>query len=133
MIRVFGMIVALHSWPFYLFMWYNKPVSSYPYESLSWNLILGSSINLTILMQCVSDCCKDFVSVNSTSHNGQQSFPTSTWVSFMETSSSFCGLLFLFLAAKGSWINSQLPCSYEQVYAPPEYFCLKALGTICPV
>ena len=53
-------------------------------------------------MQCLSDCCKAFVSVNSTSQNGQQSSPTSTLVSFMETLSSFRGLLFLFLVAKGS-------------------------------
>ena len=43
------------------------------------------------------------MSVNSSSHNVQQSSPTSTWFSFIETSSSFRGLLFLFLAAKGSW------------------------------
>ena len=102
LIRVFGMTVALYSLLFSWFMWYNKPVSSYPYESLLWNLLLGSSINLAILMQCLSDCCKAFVSVNSTSHEGQKSSPTSTLVSLMETSSSFRGLLFLFLVAKDS-------------------------------
>ena len=130
MIRVFRTTVALYSFQFSCFMWYNNPVSSYPYESLSWNLLLGSSISLAVLLQCLSDCCKAFVSVNSTSHNGQQSSPTSAWVSFMETSSSFRGLLFLFLVAK---INSQLHCFYGQVCAPPEYSCLGALGIICLV
>ena len=56
LIRVFGTTVALYSLPFSLFMWYNNPVLLYPYESLSWNLLLGSSTNLAILMQCLSDC-----------------------------------------------------------------------------
>ena len=30
--KVFGLTVALYSLPFYLFMWHNKPVSSYPYD-----------------------------------------------------------------------------------------------------
>ena len=102
LIRDLRMTVALHSLPFSLVMWNNRPLSSYPYESLSWNLLLGSSINLAILMQFLSDCCKAFLSVNSASHNGQQSSPTLTWFSFMETSSSFRGLLFLFLITKGS-------------------------------
>ena len=46
--------MALYSLPFSLFMWYNKSVSSYPYKCLSWNLLLGSSMNLAILMQCLS-------------------------------------------------------------------------------
>ena len=130
MIRVFRMTVALYSLLFSLFMWYNKPVSSYTHGSLSQNLLLGSPINLAILMQCLSDCCKGFVLVNSASHNGQQSSPTSTWVSFMETSSSFRGCY------SSSWlqrIDSWLPCFYGQVCVPPEYSCLGALGTICPV
>ena len=90
-------------------------------------------VSLTTLMQCLSDCCKSFVSVNATSHNGQQSLPTSTWVSFMETSSSFNGLLFLFLAAKGSQDKQLSAPSYDQVYVSLECFCLEALGTICPV
>ena len=31
-----------------------------PIESLSWNLLLGYSFNLAILMQYLSDCCKSF-------------------------------------------------------------------------
>ena len=45
---------------FPVYVVYSKPVSSYPYESFSWNLLLGSSINLSILMQCLSGCCKAF-------------------------------------------------------------------------
>ena len=102
LIWVFGTTVTLYALPFSQFMWYNNLVSSCPYESLSWNLLLGSSISLAILMQCLSDCCKPVMLVNSTSHNGQQSSPTSTLVSFRETSSSFRGLVFLLLVAKGS-------------------------------
>ena len=56
-----------------------------------------------VLMQYLSDCCKAFVLVLSTSHRGQQSSPTSTFVTSRETSLSFRGLSFLFLVTKGSW------------------------------
>ena len=133
LIRVFGMTVALYSLPFSQFMWYNKPVSSYPYESLSQNLLLGSSINVAILMQCLSDCCKAFVLVNSTSHIGEQSSLTSTLVSFIEMSLSLGGCYSSSWLQSVAGINSQLPCFYDQVCAPPEYSCLEALWTICQV
>ena len=42
-------------------------------------------------------------------------------------------VIVLFLAAKGSQYRKWLPCFYGQICTPPEYFCLEALGTICPV
>ena len=50
---------------------FDKGLQDNPYECLSWNLLLGSSINLANLMQCLSDCCKAFMLVNLTSYNGQ--------------------------------------------------------------
>ena len=99
-----------------------------------WNLLLGSSINLAILMQCLSDCCKAFMSVNLTSHNRQQSLPTSN-LGFIYRDI----LIIQWVIVPFSWpqrvarINSPLPHSYDQVYAPPECFYLEALGTICLV
>ena len=126
----FGTTVALYSLPFSLFMWYNKLVWSYPYESLSYNLLLVSFIYLAFLMQCLSDCCKPFVSVNSTLHNGQQSLSFLMWVSLKKTSSSLSGLVFLFLIAKGNLDNSWL-LFYDQTCALLGCFYLEVPETIC--
>ena len=77
-----------------------------------------------------------FLLVMSTSHRGQQSSPTSTFVTFRETSSSFRELSFLSLVVKGSW-DKQSAASFfyscDQVCVSLEYSYHEAPRTTCPV
>ena len=61
------------------------------------------------------------MSVKLTSYNGQKSLPTSTWVSFMETSSAFSGLLFLFLAGVLVKCHNFINCTNLNVLTRTEH------------
>ena len=133
MIRTFGMTVALYSLPFSLFMWYNRPESSYPYEYLLCNLLLGSSINLAILMQCLTDYCKAFVFLCLPHTMGNSPHLPQLWSHLWRCPYLSGSCYSSSWSQKVARISRQLPCFCGQVCVPPEYFCIEALRAICPV